>query len=61
ARQSIAALPRTHVHWYGKAESRPGRKLGHVTTLLEGDDPHQLRLDAQAIANQIEALWYPQQ
>ncbi|MEM9450484.1 MAG: 5-(carboxyamino)imidazole ribonucleotide synthase [Cyanobacteria bacterium P01_E01_bin.6] len=61
ARQSIAALPRTHVHWYGKAESRPGRKLGHVTTLLEGDDPHQLRLDAQAIANQIEALWYPHQ
>jgi len=26
------AIPGAHVHWYGK-ESRPGRKLGHVTAL----------------------------
>lgn len=23
------------VHWYGKAETRPGRKMGHVTVLAE--------------------------
>jgi 5-(carboxyamino)imidazole ribonucleotide synthase len=31
----FAALagPETFVHLYGKAENRPGRKLGHVTAL----------------------------
>ena len=24
------AYPKVHVHWYGKAEIRPGRKLGHL-------------------------------
>jgi 5-(carboxyamino)imidazole ribonucleotide synthase len=27
------ALPGVHVHLYGKAEARPGRKLGHLTAL----------------------------
>ena len=26
--------PRVHVHWYGKAEAKPGRKMGHVTRVL---------------------------
>lgn len=24
------AEPECHVHWYGKAEARPGRKMGHI-------------------------------
>ena len=31
--QSIAAQPQTKIHLYGKAEPRPGRKMGHVTEL----------------------------
>jgi len=31
----------TRLHLYGKAEPRPGRKMGHVNVL--GDDPRQLR------------------
>jgi 5-(carboxyamino)imidazole ribonucleotide synthase len=27
----LLALPGTHVHLYGKAEPRPGRKMGHLT------------------------------
>lgn len=27
----ILALPGTHLHLYGKAEAKPGRKMGHVT------------------------------
>ena len=27
----------TYVHWYGKTDGRPGRKMGHITTL--GSDP----------------------
>ena len=29
----LAADPTAHLHLYGKAEARPGRKMGHVTRL----------------------------
>jgi 5-(carboxyamino)imidazole ribonucleotide synthase len=29
----LAAEPGAHLHLYGKAEARPGRKMGHVTRL----------------------------
>ena len=31
--RDLAAEPGTAVHLYGKAEARPGRKMGHVTRL----------------------------
>jgi 5-(carboxyamino)imidazole ribonucleotide synthase len=55
-RQQLSALPNAHVHWYGKTESRPGRKLGHVTVLLTGED---IQPQAVAMAKAIEAIWYP--
>ncbi|ARV61894.1 5-(carboxyamino)imidazole ribonucleotide synthase [Nostocales cyanobacterium HT-58-2] len=54
-RQQIEQIPQARVHWYGKTESRPGRKLGHVTVLL---DTHN-RDQAMAIARNIESIWYP--
>ena len=33
-----AQMPEAHVHLYGKSESRPGRKMGHVTIVKRGDD-----------------------
>ena len=53
-RQQLAAIPGAVVRWYGKNQSRPGRKLGHVTVLLEDDR----RETAEAIAQQVESLWY---
>jgi 5-(carboxyamino)imidazole ribonucleotide synthase len=53
-RQHIASLPNTYVHWYGKSQSRIGRKLGHVTILLDRDD----RSQAEALAQQVETIWY---
>ncbi len=53
-RQKLASLPRTFLRWYGKTESRPGRKLGHVTALCKS--PH--RSEAQAKAKEIESFWY---
>jgi 5-(carboxyamino)imidazole ribonucleotide synthase len=53
-RQKLASLPQTFVHWYGKTESRPGRKLGHVTRLLDS----QQHTEALALAKEIESLWY---
>lgn len=54
-RSSLEKIPQAHVHWYGKTESRPGRKLGHVTVLLD----HSNKNSATAIAQSIESVWYP--
>jgi 5-(carboxyamino)imidazole ribonucleotide synthase len=51
-RQQLAEVPNAYVHWYGKTQSRPGRKLGHVTVLL--DEPNE----AQALLQQVETRWY---
>ncbi|WP_448380230.1 5-(carboxyamino)imidazole ribonucleotide synthase [Gloeomargarita sp.] len=48
-RQQLSAWGR--VYWYGKSQSRPGRKLGHVTLL---DVPPQAIEDWVA---QVESLW----
>jgi len=54
----IAALPQTKLHWYGKPESRPGRKLGHVTVLWDGTKTDQFESVQQAIST-VEKIWYP--
>jgi 5-(carboxyamino)imidazole ribonucleotide synthase len=54
-RQQLTAIPQAHLHWYGKTASRPGRKLGHITVLLE----QQNRQSAIDIVHQIESIWYP--
>jgi 5-(carboxyamino)imidazole ribonucleotide synthase len=28
---AVLALPGVHLHLYGKADARPGRKMGHLT------------------------------
>ncbi|ABA23907.1 5-(carboxyamino)imidazole ribonucleotide synthase [Trichormus variabilis ATCC 29413] len=54
-RQQLAAIPQAHVYWYGKTESRPGRKLGHVTVLLNNHN----QTTAQELAQTVESIWYP--
>lgn len=62
-RDAIAALPQTnasiHVHWYGKQESRPGRKLGHVTVQFFDGAMAQIHQAAIDQVTAIEALWQP--
>ncbi|KAF3891036.1 MULTISPECIES: 5-(carboxyamino)imidazole ribonucleotide synthase [Nostocales] len=53
-RQQIEQIPQAYVHWYGKNESRPGRKLGHVTVLLDS----QNRDRTMEIARNVESIWY---
>ena len=54
-RQKLADIPQAIVHWYGKTESRPGRKLGHITVLSDQDN----RNTVKGIIHQIESIWYP--
>ncbi len=37
----LAAEPNVVIHLYGKAEARPGRKMGHFTRLTAGSTPPQ--------------------
>lgn len=54
-RQQLADVPQSIVHWYGKTESRPGRKLGHITVLSDQDN----RNTVKGIIHEIESIWYP--
>jgi 5-(carboxyamino)imidazole ribonucleotide synthase len=56
-RQQLAEIPHTFIHWYGKTALRPGRKLGHVTVLLNSP----ARNHALEIARTVEAIWYEDQ
>ncbi|MCP9808422.1 5-(carboxyamino)imidazole ribonucleotide synthase [Cyanobium sp. HWJ4-Hawea] len=56
-REQLACLPAASVHWYGKQGSSPGRKLGHVTLVLDGNS-HDHRLEqAQQRLAQVRAIW----
>ncbi len=53
-RAQLSSIEGACVHWYGKIESRPGRKLGHVAVLLTEEKLQQ----AGQIADKIELIWY---
>jgi 5-(carboxyamino)imidazole ribonucleotide synthase len=55
-RSTLAKIPGAHLHWYNKSVSRPGRKLGHITVLLDELN----RDEAMTIARNIESVWYYQ-
>ncbi len=54
-RQQLAEIPQATVHWYGKTEARPGRKLGHITVLLERNNRNAIN----DIIHKIESIWCP--
>ncbi|MFM7086527.1 MAG: 5-(carboxyamino)imidazole ribonucleotide synthase [Cyanobium sp.] len=55
--QSLQALPGAHLHWYGKSEERSGRKLGHLTLLLQGETQEARQQEAQERIEQVRQLW----
>ncbi|MCS6812263.1 MAG: 5-(carboxyamino)imidazole ribonucleotide synthase [Cyanobacteria bacterium] len=59
-RQQLANIPYAHVYWYGKSESRPGRKLGHVTVLVPDRPGVNLQQATAEIITQVESIWYRQ-
>ena len=53
----LKKIPRLSIHWYNKNKNTPGRKLGHVTLLLESSDKHLRRKEALGALNQIRSIW----
>lgn len=56
-RLHLAALPGAYLYWYGKTESKIGRKLGHITLPLTGESPAERSQQAQTWLAQVEAIW----
>jgi 5-(carboxyamino)imidazole ribonucleotide synthase len=56
-RRQLAALPGASVHWYGKRESSPGRKLGHVTLLLDAPTAEQRQEQASERLATVRSIW----
>jgi 5-(carboxyamino)imidazole ribonucleotide synthase len=57
-RAKLAEIPQAFVHWYNKTESRIGRKLGHVTVLINHLDHQNQRQNLLSIIQKIEFIWY---
>jgi len=51
-RHDLLALPGVHLHLYGKAGARPGRKMGHAT--VTGPTPAEAQARADALVNLLE-------
>lgn len=56
-REALAALPAATLHWYGKGTARPGRKLGHLTLLLQGTSADARWQEAQARLTEVRRIW----
>ncbi|EDY38037.1 phosphoribosylaminoimidazole carboxylase, ATPase subunit [Cyanobium sp. PCC 7001] len=56
-RQALASLPQARLHWYGKQGSSLGRKLGHITLLLDGATAEERQRQAEQRLAQVRAIW----
>ena len=52
----LDAIEGLYLHWYGKDEI-PGRKVGHVTTLLTGKTADQRSYRGQQMLQSIREIW----
>ena len=51
--EAVLTAPRAKLHLYGKAEPRPGRKMGHFT-VRDRDTMEQVRLPIDELTSYIE-------
>ena len=52
--EEVLKIPNTYVHVYGKSETKPGRKMGHVTIL--GKDRQGLIHTAHKIKQNLKVI-----
>ncbi len=53
----LRSIPGLNVYWYEKEEEKKGRKLGHVTYLLNNKDPLSRKKEALDILKTIRSIW----
>tara|TARA_Y100001968_G_C19405088_1_gene743204 strand:- start:70 stop:1257 length:1188 start_codon:yes stop_codon:yes gene_type:complete len=55
--REIKKIYGANLHWYGKNEEKVGRKLGHVTFILEEEDCLLRRKEAMTALKKIRSIW----
>ena len=53
----LRGIPGLNVHWYEKEEEKKGRKLGHVTYLLNSKDALSRKKEALDVLQTIRSIW----
>ena len=53
----LISIPGLNVHWYEKEEEKKGRKLGHVTYLLNNKDALSRKKEALDVLQTIRSIW----
>jgi 5-(carboxyamino)imidazole ribonucleotide synthase len=53
----LRAVPGLNLHWYEKEEESEGRKLGHVTYLLNNKDVLSRKKEALGVLKTIRSIW----
>ena len=53
----LRGIPGLNVHWYEKEEEKKGRKLGHVTYLLNNKDALSRKKEALDVLQTIRSIW----
>ena len=56
-RRALETLPGAHLHWYGKKGGGVGRKLGHLTLLLEGSTAEARHGEMQRKLAEVRDIW----
>ena len=54
---NLRGIPGLNVHWYEKEEEKKGRKLGHVTYLLNNKDAFSRKKEALDVLQTIRSIW----
>jgi 5-(carboxyamino)imidazole ribonucleotide synthase len=52
--EKVLAMPKVYIHLYGKTETKPGRKMGHITIL--GNSPAELIEKADFIKQHLKVV-----
>ena len=55
--ENLRGIPGLNVHWYEKEEEKKGRKLGHVTYLLNNKDALSRKKEALDVLQTIRSIW----
>ena len=53
----LEEIPDLYIHWYEKDSNVPGRKLGHVTYLLNESNLSARQQEAKAFVKEVRSIW----
>jgi len=54
---ALKRIEGAYLHWYDKNNEIPGRKLGHITLILYGDDARTRKEEARLGLERIRSIW----